>query len=161
RGGYAPMYAPGVSDPAGAVPVRVEPGEERLDIDVRVDLVPSVTVDATGATNANGLNIQAFLAAAQPGARPANRMAAGGRESANHFVWSGVTPGAYTIVAMGMPAGTTGNGGSLFAVQDLVVSGDDTSASLTLAPAATIRGHVVFDGAAQPSVAEISSVQLT
>ncbi len=161
-GGYAPMYAPGVADANAAIPIRVGAGEERDDIDVRVDLVPSANVDATVAIPgaATGFTTQAFLLAAQAGARPSAAMAPGRRDSANHFVWAGVTPGAYVIVAMAAPPGATGNAGSLYATQDLVVSGADASASLTLAPGAIVSGRLMFDTMSPPAPADLAKMQL-
>ena len=127
--------APGL---AGATPITLGPGEQRADIDLA--LVPSrparltlSLTDAAGAPAAGMINL--FLPGDAPGSILANRGVP--LSPANPKMTPTLEPGEWVAVALGSAR-------AMARVQ--LLSGDDTSLTLTLGSGAHITGRVVFEG---------------
>lgn len=184
--GYAPVYYPGTTAPAGAATVTVGVGEEKVGVDFSLQLVPVARVEGVVASTAGeaAQNIQVTLVNlgdALPGvgsgsARP---------DDAGRFSIPNVAPGQYLVVARGT-IGARGRGGRgrgqlaqlagrgpgaagraeadavrLWAMTEVSVDGQNVSnLVLTLQPGTTMTGRLVFEGtAAVPS--DLSQVRVT
>ncbi len=175
---YAPVYYPGTTDAASAASVRVTSGEERGGIDLPLRVVRLARVAGT-LTDERGQPVTSATVSLVPkrGDQPsvADALAASGAltlprasVSASSFVFSGVAPGQYTLVAR------TGSGQrgvaaaeaaapTLWSVTDIEVSGvDRDDLALRLLPGVAVTGRVVFEGdavaPAEPATLNLSLV---
>ena len=162
--GYAPVFHPDSSDAARATLVTLAEGEERSGIDIRVDLVPMARIDGT-VSNADGTvasPLQVFLASLGPPV-PDEAYGYGGRlgpktpDAQGRFMFAGVPPGEYSLIATTrprpQPAGRGGGAAapppsttSLLAAATVVVNGVDQAVALTLQPGLTLSGRFIFEG---------------
>jgi hypothetical protein len=99
--GAANVYYPGTVDVAGATVIRLNPGEERTDVDFAVQLVPTARVQGVvmgpdGQPSANA-NVQLIAPATGLGGFFDNASTRTGPDG--HFQFVGVAPGPYQIVA--------------------------------------------------------------
>jgi len=171
--GYAPVYYPGTVDPTQAATVRLGVGEEKAGVDVALNPVPTARVHAipTLPQNANPASLQMFLVPSRP-APGTSAMITGRREPDGRVVYTGVTPGAYTLLARGAVAGATavapappagrGRGATvpltLYGSVDVVIDGRDVTVPLEIQPGMTVSGQVRFQGEAarMPKEASVS-----
>jgi hypothetical protein len=166
RFAYAPVYFPNSDSPDGAVPFRLQPGDERGGVDFSVRLSRMATIEGvlTGDTalvsaaqlffNATGVRLQPLL-----GVTPtmSTRVTPAGRV----FTFAGVPPGNYLVTAH-VPGNATRT--AQFARVDVVVSGQDVRGlGMSLQPAFSVTGQVVFSGStlAKPTNVPAVSVGLT
>lgn len=188
--GYAPVYYPGTTNSANAMPITLAVGEERTAIDFQLVQVPTAIVAGT-LTSADGhlpqgtlVNLGPVITAGSPvvpGLSEQNaRVLANGT-----FAFSNVAPGEYTVSARGMirevdptqtnqpialgrgrGGGPLGRGGIVSAVlwasADVNVNGENvTGINLTLTPGMAVSGHVEFHGASLPQPADLSRMRVT
>jgi uncharacterized protein (DUF2141 family) len=165
---YAPVFYPGTTDAAGAAPVRVASGDEIGGIDVPLRIaslarVTGTTVDGGGQPITSGRQVTLVP---KRGDRPTSVdafVASGAIQlpradvSATGFVFSGVAPGEYTLIARsgaaqrGVAPGTGPR--TLWSVIDLAIDGTDrTNVSLRLLPGLSVAGRFVFEPGATPPV---------
>ena len=158
--GYAPVYFPGTVDPSQAVTVRVGSGQERAGVTIRLEPTPTARIDAvpTLPDSASPASLQVFLVPAQES--PLSAMGTGRREADGRFVFSGVTPGSYTLLARAAAAGAAppaavmppgrGRGAAApmthYASVDLMVDGRDLTVPLDIQPGMTVSGSVRYVG---------------
>lgn len=162
--GAAPSYYPGTTDPGAAVPVRVNPGEERTGIDFTAGYVRTATVsgriEMPDGTAPRTMQVNLFNEA-----RVATPFLIGTMFVRTNpdgtFTTASVTPGRYSLIARaaspapagaqaGPPAGGRGAPPALnlWAQREVLVTGDDvTGVHVTLAPGMVISGRLTFDGA--------------
>lgn len=161
--GAATTYYPGTADPAAAVVIRVNAGEERSGIDFVAGLVRTATVsgrvEMPDGTPPRTVQMTVFNEArvSTPffvGTLFARTNPDGTFSSAN------VPPGTYSLIARAAAATPSGApappapGGrpsppamTLWAIHEVTVTGEDiTGLSLRLAPGMTISGRLTFDG---------------
>ncbi len=179
---YAPIFFPGVTDSAAATGVTLGPGETREGLDFAMQFVPTakisgVLLDPAGQPQQGA---QISLRSAQADAGDLAALISGllgGSSSARTgpdgaFTLNGVTPGRYTLSArasapkpgaapqteqaaamaevMAMMPG--GNGGTLWAAQDVVVDGRDQSGvTLALQEGKSVSGTIVYEGGTPPA----------
>ncbi len=142
---YAPVYYPGVTDPAHAVALTVGAGEEKLGVDFR--LTPSRTVRVRGrvtppppAERTMGVMLM------QRGTPMSDRPAFGRIQRDGSFEIRGVSPGAYVATVMGEREGVR-----LSARRDIDVANSDVEGVvLTLAPGIDIAGSVRVENESEP-----------
>jgi hypothetical protein len=145
----APFYYPGTPRALEATPVVVNPGDQRLGIDFRVEFVRAPRVegfvvgpDGQPVNTPNARVIMMTSGSVIFGSMGTQTMADG------HFVFPLATPGAQVLTAT---AGTPAN--PLVAVATLDTSnGDQVGIQLTLRPAQSIAGQLSFEGG-KPSLA--------
>jgi protocatechuate 3,4-dioxygenase beta subunit len=145
---YAPVFYPGVVNPAGSEVITIGPAEERAGVDITLQVVSTANVSGTVlALDGHPLaNVQVSLASTVPSGmrgRTGSETDADGR-----FAFRNVAPGEFTISAR------ASSGPSMFdlwASLDLTVNGEDQDGLvLNLHPGMTVSGHVVYDELAKP-----------
>jgi uncharacterized protein (DUF2141 family) len=155
---YAPTYYPGVTSVFEAARVTVGAGQEHAGVDFSLLLVPTARVRGVIAGSSADTGERATVMLIPEEAGDARRAASYRARPATDstFTIEMVPPGRYLAVAMaGAPAGR------LYAMQSVVVSGDDIDGlALTLAPGGTIGGVIRFEGVGGPMAAEMSKVRI-
>ena len=171
---YAPVFFPGTSDAAGAATIRVASGEERGGIDMSLRIVALARLSGT-VVDGNGQPVTAVQVWLVPKRgdqpSPADALVGSGAValpravvSASGFVFAGVAPGRYTLVAR------TGSGqrgvamaeaatATLWSVTDLTVDGADRQGlALRVLPGLTVTGRYVFEpgATAPPAIASMN-----
>jgi hypothetical protein len=148
----APVYYPGTAVATQAAPVALGKGEERQGIDFQVVPLPAATVSGnlplTKPLPMVTLTRHDGLVPTEPSSRRAASLDPFGR-----FSYRGVHPGRYTVSALVVRPGS-GQGAApdvQWATTDITVDGEDVSVGLSLQPALTIAGRVVFEGGARPA----------
>jgi len=183
--GYASLYYPGTPEPASATPIVVGPGEVRDGLVYRVSFVPVARI--TGMVHrqdgapAAGAVISMATREMLVSLEGSGRRATADRDG--RFVFQNVPPGDYRISARGRstpagPAPAPAAAGAppgrptgpvptatptldLWGQADVVVSGQDvTDVGVVLAPASTIAGRLVFDGATSQPPSDLTTVRL-
>jgi protocatechuate 3,4-dioxygenase beta subunit len=160
RKAFAPVFFPGTPDVSRAQVITVGLAEEKTGVNIRLELVPTarlegtvVTPDGQPAPNAQvvatavteAFSMDLFDAAAA-GSAPV--------DARGRFTFPALAPGRYVITARtaavpGQPGGAPALG-TQWAMVDVVASGDDFTLTLTLQPAMTISGRVMFNGSTAP-----------
>ena len=156
---FAPTFFPAAREFAGAQPITVAAGQERLGVDVTMGFSPvaklSGSVLASNGRPAVGAQLAVFpVGPYVPNANVVLTSAATGEATSGGgsvrtsvgqggaFAISGLTPGQYTVFVRG--AGSAG--ASEFALTTVVVGEvDPPQVSLTLKPAPRVSGGAAFD----------------
>ncbi len=164
RVNYAPVFHPGVTDISTATTIALGLSEERSGVDVTIRYVPTATVSGTIGVPAGVLPQFLQLRLVPAGGQTEWLAGAGLRGATSRpgsdgtYVFSGVTPGLYTIkAATGRGRGGGPSPPALWAAADVAVSGQNVTLPLTLQPGVNINGHVVFEGA-QPTSAQLQTL---
>ena len=144
---YAPVFYPGTTRPGDASPIVLGAGEERRNVDFRLELVRSARLDGTVVVSDGqlpsivSLSLVPADALVMPGRTLPARVMGDGR-----FSFTGVPPGAYTLLARG-----TGPQGALFASSPIEMAGvDQSGVQLQLRPALSFQARIAFEGSATP-----------
>ena len=159
---YAPVFFPGTPVEASAATITLAAGEERTGVDIPLVLVPTARLTGTivSADGALPPNLRANLVAQDrvEGLPFAGFMNAPAIKDGK-FTMTGLAPGQYTVVVRaaagpapgpdGVSAGAASDPAStaLFAIDDVTISGEDTTVSLMLRSGVTVSGKLVFEGA--------------
>ena len=156
----APALYPGTADPAGAVPIVLARGEERLGVDVALPYVPVSRVSGT-ITDADGrpAAVRVMLTPPIVGWWTAQvQSMTSGADGA--FVFSGLAPGQYRISAQGgrvtvpvSPDSTTSRiiNYATWASAEFNLNGQDRNdVALRLQPGMTVTGQIIFKGSTPP-----------
>ncbi len=169
---YAPVLYPGSADVGQAMTIAIAAGEERAGVSFTLPLVPTAKVAGTTIDSAGqpvtGVSVtlaprhdpsvgQALASLGTPLPRAA--------VSGNAFVFAGVTPGEYTLIArtggifrprVGEPAAET-----LWGSANLMVAGRDQPDLLVrLAPGTKVSGSIAFQGTSLKAPDDKSQVTL-
>lgn len=169
----APVFYPGTSDIAAASPITIAAGEERSGVSFPLLLVRSATITGTIVAPpdapAPAPQITLFAGNQQVldglGLNLASARRVGvGRDG--KFSITGVPPGSCTLLvragtgpALATP-GVPTPPATMWAVQPLMVSGEDQDLTLTLQQGLTIAGRVAFAGTSAPP-ANMTAIQVT
>lgn len=166
RVNYAPVFHPGVTDIGAAATVTLGLSEERRDVDVTVQLVPSATISGTISSPSGPLPTGVSVAIVPAG--PYAEMLAGAglrglsaRRAGDTYSVAGVPPGAYVVKAiLGAGGGRrtpVPDAPTMWAAADVIVNGQDLDVPLTLQPGVALNGRVMFEGA-QPTADELQTL---
>lgn len=162
RVNYTPVFHPGATDIASAATISLGVSEERTNVDVTMQLVPSATISGT-ISSPSGALPQSLQIRAVPAGANAEMLAAAGLRGLSAqpradgtYVIGGVPPGAYTVKAiLGRPGGRGGvpvsDGPTMWAAAEVTVNGRDLDVPLTLQPGVAVNGRVAFEGAPPPT----------
>ena len=144
RYNYAPVFSPGVLDPLSADTFTLKAGEERTGVDLRMQFQPTSRIEGT-IVDPRGVPIDVQLSLTRRSAVKAlNNTQSGPGHIDDKFRFNSLSPGLYTVTAKTRPGGS---GAVMWAVADVsLVGGEPTAVTLTLLPAATVAGRVVFEG---------------
>jgi hypothetical protein len=164
---YAPVFHPGVTEIGAAATVALDVGEERSNVDVTMQLVPSATISGT-ITSPSGPLPQSLRVHVVPAGANAEMLAGAGLRGPGAspradgtYVIGGIPPGAYTVRASVGVGGGRGrpvpDAPTMWAAADVVVNGQDLDVPLTLQPGVAISGRVVFEGA-QPTAGQLQAL---
>jgi len=165
-----PVYYPIAVSVAAATPIILRTGEERLGVDLRMEILPTVKVEGIVARS-DGQPVSGTRLALMPNAAGIGvpNLATSGVDASGRFTFTDVVPGDY--VATAVAAGSVfvfANGGvtrtvnfgsfqsldsDRLAVQSALVpvsvgTGGLSGLPLTMTPGASMAGKIVFDGAA-------------
>jgi len=145
--GSAPFFYPGTADSSTATPVRVNAGEELTGIDFVVGYVRTARITGRvempdgSVPRTVQLNFFSDTRVSLSGGTMVGAVRPDGT-----FSSAALPPGKYSIIARAAPGAGPSPDMSLWAMQDLVLTGDDiTGVVVTLAPGLTIKGRVTFD----------------
>jgi len=166
RVNFAPVFFPGTPDVSQATTVTLKEAEERGGIDVPVRLYRTARIEGTVRTADGSPLPQPLPVTLLPGGpqgdllgtRAAGRIKTVNADATGKFLMSDVTPGRYAVVVNtgrviggrgGTPMTATGPT-ALWATTEVTMDGADVTVSLTLQPAMSAKGRVVFDGSTAP-----------
>ena len=142
----ANIYFPGTLQQSNATVVTLGPGEERTGLDFALQLLPSQRVSGT-ITMPDGSTPKLPPQVALVELGPTSAWYSLRRQEGTQFSFDGVTQGSYAL-------GAVVNDTRMWALQNIVVAGQDQSLTITLQPGMTASGQLTFSGtgsAAQPS----------
>jgi len=159
--GYVPAYYPGVLQPAQAGTVRLGLSEEVGGIDVRLQIVKTLTVTGT-VTSAEPLPAEVNVQLIDP-AMPIGNVGVWFRTAGKdgRFSFPGVLPGTYVLHAnAGMPASSAGGAGEVTASKEIVVSlGAPADHALRFERGVRVSGALALDtlrGTVDPTKLRVS-----
>lgn len=162
--GYASVYAPGVVSRAQAMTIKLAAEEERDGVTIALNPVSTarITVTIDAGETGDPASVQLSLSSGDA----AGSFLAGRRGGDGRYVFNGVAPLPYTAIARAARLGAVpatsapavpaarGRGATapltLYAIEDLAVTGGDMNLSLRLQPGMTVSGRVVREGGATP-----------
>ena len=170
--GYASLYAPGVVSRAQALTIKLGAEEERDGVNITLSPVPTsrITVSVDPGDAGDPASISLFLVPHESGGASLT----GRRGGDGRYVFTGVAPIAYTAMARGARLGAVpaaapsapvarGRGSAvpltLYATEELAVTGGEMNVSLRLQPGMALSGAVVVDPGA-PATTRASDAQL-
>jgi hypothetical protein len=161
---HAPVFHPGATDLRAASRIDLGISEERAGVDIVAQLVPTATISGT-ITAPSGvlpqmLTVQLWTAAETelPAGGGLRGTSARPRPDGTYAL-TGIAPGTYTLKAgTGRARGAPPDQPTQWAAADINVNGQDLEVSLTLQPGVAINGRVLFEGARQPSAAELQTL---
>jgi hypothetical protein len=177
--GYAPVYYPGVSDPAQATTITVAPGEERTNVDLTLQLVPTAQVECVvlgldGQPSSQNMQVTLTRSPTTPSVGGVSNTTRVGADRTGKFTFPAVAPGQYTLTARASsrppppPSQAPGSGAppppvnmDLWAATDVTIDGQDLPGLiLTLRPGMTVSGRLAFDGSTLPVPADLTKVRV-
>jgi protocatechuate 3,4-dioxygenase beta subunit len=139
--GYAPTYYPGVMTAADAARVKVTPAQELIGIDFQLQLVPLATVRGM-TTDPRGMVSLVPEDGATGPVRMQNLRAP--VEPDGTFTIANVPPGKY--IAVSRSEGAVGP--ATFAMQPVLVAGDDIAITLAPVKGSRLGGTITFEASA-------------
>jgi protocatechuate 3,4-dioxygenase beta subunit len=156
RYNYAPVFAPGVSDPLAAATYALAAGEVREGVDLQMRFEPTSRIEGT-VVNPGGTPITTRLSIARRSPVQAlNSTQVSGTGPDGRFTSTSLSPGQYHVLVQ---TRQSSEGPALWAMADVHLSGGEpTAVTLTLAPALTVTGRLVFDGTTLPPPVALSRV---
>jgi hypothetical protein len=142
---YVPIYYPGTARPADAGGIALAVGDDRADIDIRLELANTAVVDGTVVTPDGQTPMNTSVILSSAGGSPLQQTVMANVGPNGRFSFPSVMPGLYMLVST--------SSGALFASQFIDVTGDLIGLQLTLKPPMTLKGRIAFDGtSAAPSL---------
>jgi uncharacterized protein (DUF2141 family) len=157
---FAATYFPSATNPAQATMVTLHAGDERDDIDVQIQLEPTVRIEGAVAPLDTGVppgTEVILVSTVQPGALPGGPVANDRRRvgSDGSFVFANLAPGTYTLVARAAAPQLM-----WASVQVAVYEEPVTGIVLSLQPGMHLSGRVQFAPGARTSAPDMSAVRV-
>jgi hypothetical protein len=139
-----PSYHPASADVGRASKVTVAAGEERGGVDVQMQYVSLATVSGAVPVIADVHTYVSLIRTGEVFGVDGSRGSHAGENG--RFVFSGIMPGQYTVMARSNPPS-----GNLWGKAEIAVDGEDISnVAITMQPTLKISGRVVFEGMRTP-----------
>ena len=143
-----PVYFPGTLRAADSVPIVVAAGDDRQGVDFHFENAPPGRIEGSVSTTDGSSTTGVIVEISTSPRSPTARFSSLGIGPDGNFGVSGMAPGSYLAIARGRGP-TTGQ----FAAATVEVAGRDVArVVLTMRPALTLTGRLIFDGASAPSV---------
>jgi hypothetical protein len=146
---FAPVYFPGTTRASDAAPITIGAGEERNNADFRLETVTTSRVEGTVGT-ADGQPVGSAIVIMASASGSVLQTAVTSRVTPDgRFQIPNAQPGSYVLIVNGQ-----GSLAGQFARSTLEVAGTDIlGVQLTLRPAMTMTGRLVFESTTSPAVA--------
>jgi hypothetical protein len=156
RYNYAPVFAPGVTDPMTAATIKVGAGDEHRGVDLRMQFQPMSRIEGTIVTPDGNPVEGTLMISRRSSVQALNVSSVMPSMSELRFTSSSLSPGDY-VVTMDVPR--RGDRAGLFGSAHVVIGGggEPATASLVLQPTRVITGRIVFEGST-PRPANLSKV---
>lgn len=143
---YAPVYYPGTTRSADAQAIAVGAGDERTDVDFRLEAVTTARVEGIVATGDGQQLGRAVVRITSPAGSLLSTASVVSVGPDGRFGVSGLLPGTHIF----MVTGTGPQAGQYAHAAIEVMGGDTVNVQLTMRPAMAFAGRLVFEGAAPP-----------
>ncbi len=141
---YAPVYFPGTTGPAEAMSIDLGIGEERQNVDIRLDMVQTARVEGMVMTSDGQVVTAGSVMLAAAGLNPLRTSTSTRIMPDGRFVFQNVTPGTFAATASG-----TGPTAGQYAQTVIEVNGADVfGVQLTMRPLLSFSGTLAFRGGA-------------
>jgi hypothetical protein len=163
----AQVFHPDTTDVSRATRLTVKAGEERTGVDIQLEYVPLATISGLAPVPDGWSAATVTLARLDdPTGYPLGHVARA--DADGRFSLASIPPGIYRLFARSAAGGPQPSGrgvdpssgpvAALFASADVAIAGDDLSnINLSLQPALTISGRIVFEGTRPaPPLADMS-----
>lgn len=159
--GYLPTFFPGATSAAAAQVVRVVGGDVHANVDINLRLITASNIEGV-ITNPPGADMRVQIQAMSDDPDSVFRGGAQVRPDGS-FMIHNLSPGTYTVMAATMPVRSGQSGppteaelaAGLWGRTTVTVTGEPrVVTSLTLQPGRTISGHVAFEMARPPDLAQ-------
>ena len=183
--GYAPVFYPGTAVASAAQVLTLDVSQERVGVDLQLQLVPMARIDGTLISTSGPLPTNALIELVEADAATLSKDARTARLAANGtFSFSGLAPGQYTLVARAAvptadsalgqaraagqraeatarkAAKTAGELQMMWALSEVRIDGRNVAnLSLTLQPGMSISGSVAFRGS-KPAPTDLTRVRV-
>ncbi|MEI6246530.1 MAG: hypothetical protein WCQ64_15990, partial [Acidobacteriota bacterium] len=183
--GYAPVFYPGTAVASAAQVLTLDVSQERVGIDLQLQLVPMARIDGTLISASGPLPTNALIELVEADAAAISKDARTARVAANGaFSFVGLAPGQYTLMARAaVPAAdsalgqartagqraeatarkaakTAGELQMMWALSEVRIDGRNVAnLSLTLQPGMSISGSVAFRGS-KPAPTDLTRVRV-
>ena len=145
----APIYHPGTPLLPQSSTIRVETGEERNGLDFSVHRVPVATVEGFVSPVPAAGSVSILMLSENMEADLAGPRSPRGTDVSGRFVFTGVTPGTYTLVASSRADSGPAH---RFGTATIIVNGEDVGGiAITMTESVTLSGRLVFEGSALPN----------
>jgi uncharacterized protein (DUF2141 family) len=140
---YAPVYFPGTTRVTEAMPIAVATGDERANVDFRLELVQTAKVEGAVMTSDGQIVTAGSVMLRTVGTSPLQSATTVRITPDGRFSFSNVSPGMYALTMFGGPGPTANQ----YALTPVEVNGVDVlGAQLILKPLLTMSGRLEFRG---------------
>ena len=140
---YAPVFFPGTTRAVDAMPIALASGEDRVNVDFKLELVQTSRVDGMVVASDGQAVTTGSVTLLTTGQGPLRTIQNARITPEGRFSIQNVTPGPYAVVARGLAAAANQIG-----VANIEVAGADVlGLQLTLGPMMALSGRLQFRGA--------------